>query len=266
MMYVFIHLSITLYIGVYMNFADILQARKENFVPFEGKVAHHRKPRSLIRSIADAKREGKSPVIAEIKPASPTAGQLRRVDDVAAMALELKNNGACGISVLTEPRFFGGSLEDLRKARCGLPILRKDFLFHPSQIKESYACGADSVLIIASFFNVGELSAMIVESLSFGMEPLVEVHGEGDVERAGRAGARLYAINNRDKDTLKIDLRRTERLAPLIDGVKVSASGIETPSQLKSALEYCDAALIGSALMKSPDPGKALRSLVYGGL
>lgn len=265
MMYVFIHLSITLYIGVYMNFADILQARKENFVPFEGKVAHHRKPRSLISSIAGAKREGKSPVIAEIKPASPTAGQLRRVDDAAAMALELKNNGACGISVLTEPRYFGGSLDNLQRAACGIPLLRKDFLFHSSQIKESYAFGADCVLLIASFFNVKELSAMVSESRSFGMEPLVEVHGEGDVERAGQAGARLYAINNRDKDTLKVDLGRTKRLAPLIDGVKVSASGIGTPEQLAAALKYCDAALVGSALMRSQDPGKALRGLVYGG-
>jgi len=255
-----------MYIGELMNFADILQARRENFVPFEGNVAYERKPLSLIRSIADVKRKGMGPVIAEIKQASPTAGQLRRVGDAAAMARELKDNGACGISVLTEPQFFGGSLEDLRKARCGLPLLRKDFLFHPSQIKESYACGADSVLLIASFFNVEGLTAMVDGSRSLGMEPLVEVHDEVDVERAASSGARLYAINNRDKDTLKVDLGRTGRLAPLIDGVKVSASGIETPEQLAAVLKYCDAALIGSALMRAPDPGKTLRSLVYGGL
>jgi indole-3-glycerol phosphate synthase len=181
------------------------------------------------------------------------------------MALELKNNGACALSVLTEPRFFGGSLDNLEGAKCGIPLLRKDFLFHPSQMAESYARGADSALLISSFFSAGELAALIDGARSFGMEPLEEVHDERDVERAGRAGARLYAINNRDKDTLKIDLGRTKRLAPLIGGVKVSASGIETPEQLASALEYCDAALIGSALMKSSDPGKALRSLVYGG-
>jgi indole-3-glycerol phosphate synthase len=254
-----------MYIGVHMNFADILQARKESFVPFEGKVARHRRPRSLIYAIAGAKKQGKRPVIAEIKPASPTAGQLRRVDDVAAMALEFEDNGACGISILTEPRFFGGSLDDLRKARCGIPILRKDFLFHPSQIKESYAYGADSVLLIASFFDADELSAMVGESRSLGMEPLVEVHDEGDIERAGLAGARLYAINNRDKDTLEVDLGRTKRLAPLIDGVRVSASGIGTQGQLAEALKYCDAALVGSALMRSRDPGEALRGLVYGG-
>lgn len=249
-----------------MNFADILQARKEDFRPFEGPVARRRKPLSLVDAISGAKSRGMRPVIAEIKPASPTAGKLRRVDDPAAVALEYKNNGACGVSVLTEPRLFGGSLDSLRCAECGVPLLRKDFLFHPSQMAESYAYGADSVLLIASFFDVDGLASMVGEARSYGMEPLVEVHGKRDVERAEKAGARLYAINNRYKDTLKVDLDCTERLAPLIRGVKVSASGIRTPEQLAAVLEYCDAALIGSALMRAADPGKALRSLVYGGV
>ncbi len=265
-MYFFIHLRITLYIGVYMNFADILRARKEGFVPFEDDVACEREPLSLINSILEAKRRGRSPIIAEIKPSSPTTGPLRHVGNVAALARELKNGGACGISVLTEPRFFGGSLDNLQASACGIPLLRKDFLFHSSQIKESYAYGADSVLFIASFFNAEGLAALIDEARSYGMEPLVEVHDREDVERAASSGARLYAINNRDKDTLGVDLGRTERLAPLIDGVRVSASGIGTREQLAAVLEHCDAALIGSALMRSPDPGKALRELVYGGL
>ncbi len=248
-----------------MNFASILRARMENFVPFRGDVAFGRKPLSLVDAITSARSRGARPVIAEIKPSSPTAGQLRRVDDPAAMALELKDNGACALSILTEPRFFGGSLGSLEEAKCGIPLLRKDFLFHPSQMAESYAHGADSVLLIASFFNAGELSALVEEARSFGMEPMVEVHDERDAGRARGAGARLYAINNRDKDTLKIDLGRTKRLAPLIEGVKVSASGIGTPEQLEYALEYCDAALVGSALMKAPGPGIALRALVYGG-
>ncbi len=247
-----------------MNFADILQARKEKFRPFEGTVARRGRPLSLIDAIASARRHGRRPVIAEIKPASPTAGRIRQVDDVAAMALELRNGGACGISVLTEPQFFGGSLDSLEKAKCGIPLLRKDFLFHPSQMAESYAHGADSVLLIASFFSIEELAELIDKARFFGMEPLVEVHDENDVVRARRAGARLYAINNRDKDTLKVDLGRTGRLAPLIEGVKVSASGIETPEQLARALDHCDAALVGSALMRAPDPGNALRSLVHG--
>jgi indole-3-glycerol phosphate synthase len=248
-----------------LNFADILQARKHDYIPFSGEVAHDRVPSSLMGSIKDAQKEDRSPVIAEVKPASPTVGSLRHIGDVRALAREFKDNGACGISVLTEPRFFGGSIESLQKARCGLPVLQKDFIFHPSQVRESYACGADTLLLIASFFTDDDLAAMVGEARSYGMEPLVEVHGRADIERAASAGAKLYAVNNRDKDTLRIDLRRTGSLAPLIDGVIVSASGIETREQLLMMLEHCDAALIGSVLMKSPDPGKKLRSLVYEG-
>jgi len=225
-----------------------------------------RQPRSLIDHIMATKKKRLNPVIAEIKPASPTAGKFREAVDVAGTAAAFRDNGACGISVLTEPRFFGGSLDNLLMADQGLPILRKDFLFHPSQIKESYAFGADSVLLISSFFDRTSLREMLRESRDLGMEPLVEVHGKDDIERSRSAGALLYAINNRDKDTLKVDRKRTEKLAPFIDGIKVSASGIETPDQLKEALEYCDAALIGSALMKSADPGAMLRSLVQGGV
>ena len=248
-----------------LNFTDILRSRRENYTPYEGTIALNRRPRSLIDHISGAKEKGLNPIIAEIKPASPTAGRLRDSVDVAAMAASYRANGACGISVLTEPRFFGGSLSSLRLADQGLPVLRKDFLFHPSQIKESYAYGADSVLLIAAFFDEAALSEMLEGSRAFGMEPLVEVHGRDDVERARSAGARLYAINNRDKDTLEIDLKRTASLAPLIDGVKVSASGIGSPADLKDALKYCDAALIGSALMKAKDPGAALKAFVTGG-
>ena len=253
-----------MYVVNRLNFTDILQARKRDYVPYEGDAGPDRRPLSLVEFIAAAKQDGRPPVIAEVKPASPTAGRLRRVADVSSLALSFKNNGACGISVLTEPRFFGGSTASLKEASCGLPVLRKDFLFHPAQIKESFALGADSLLLIASFFSPDCLSDMISEARSYGMEPLVEVHGEDDIQRAGSAGATLYAVNNRDKDTLEVDLRRTARLAPLIDGTVVSASGIGTREQLMEALEYCDAALVGSALMRSKDPGKALSLLVYG--
>jgi len=186
------------------------------------------------------------------------------VGDVPSLAASFKNNGACGISVLTEPLFFGGSAGSLEKARCGLPVLRKDFLFHPSQIKESYALGADSLLLIASFFSADALAAMIARSRSYGMEPLVEVHGEGDIERAKSAGALLYAVNNRDKDTLEVDLRRTARLAPLIDGTVVSASGIENGRTAEGSAGILRCGARRGRLMRAPDPGKALRSLVYG--
>jgi indole-3-glycerol phosphate synthase len=106
---------------------------------------------------------------------------------------------------------------------------------------------------------------MIETARDYGMEPLVEVHDRRDAQVAMSAGARLTGINNRDKDTLKVDIRRTERLSRFVSGVTVSASGIETQEQLAYVLESCDAALIGSALMRAPDAGEALKSLVYGG-
>ncbi len=247
-----------------LNFNEILRARKEDYRPFVGAIEPVRKPSSLISAIATAKRRGRNPVIAEIKPASPTAGALRNIDP-ADIADIYERNGACAISVLTEPRFFGGSLEHLRAAAGRLPVLRKDFLFDPSQIREAYFYGADSVLLISSFFTADSLSRMLGEARRLGMEPLVEVHDAADIERAASAGARLYAVNNRDKDTLTVDLRRTERLAPLIDGVRVSASGIETPGDLRRMLQCCDAVLVGTALMRAENIGDALRSLVYGG-
>ena len=199
----------------------------EEYTPFEGAVTLDRQPKSLLSAISDAARDGRNPVLAEIKPASPTAGKLREVDP-AQLAECYAQNGACAISVLTEPRFFGGSLQHMKSASGRLPVLRKDFLFDPAQIREAYFYGADSVLLISSFFSADSLSGMIGEARRLGMEPLVEVHGPEDVERSGSAGAKLYAINNRDKNTLKIDLGRTERLASRINGVRVSASGIET--------------------------------------
>lgn len=250
-----------------LNFNDILRASQQNFRPFAIDVKVDRKPKNLISCINEAKRDGRNPVIAEIKPASPVSGMIREIDAPGAIAGEFERNGACGVSVLTEPIFFRGSLNNLRIASSStnIPVLRKDFLFDLSQIKESYYYGADSILLIAAFFDADKLSEMIHESRKYGMEPMVEVHDRSDAERASSSGALLYAINNRDKDTLRVDLNRTKRLSSMVKGIRVSASGIETPDQLQTMLEHCDAVLIGSSLMRSRDPGMSLRSFVYGG-
>ncbi|OPY30572.1 MAG: Indole-3-glycerol phosphate synthase [Methanocella sp. PtaU1.Bin125] len=249
-----------------LNFDEIMQACKEHYRPFTGDVPYIRKPRDLIRSIAAAAGDGRRPVIAEIKPASPTAGQIRQVDDPAELARDYEASGACGISVLTEPRYFRGSLEHLATAACvNVPVLRKDFLFDVAQVRESYFYGADSLLLISSFFHDDSLAHMIAACRDYSIEPLVEVHDLADIERSRAAGARLYAINNRDRHTLQVDRSRTARLAKHIDGVTVSASGISTVAQLDEALRYCDAALVGSALMSAREPGEMLKTLVYGG-
>lgn len=247
-----------------LDFDEIMQACKRDYRPFRQDVQFIRKPRSLIGSIEAAKKDSRRPVIAEIKPASPTAGQLRQIEDPASLARDYAACGACGISVLTEPRFFRGSLENLRQAsQADVPVLRKDFLFDPAQIKESYFYGADSLLLISSFFGIEPLAQMITGCRKYGIEPLVEVHDEDDIERASASRTRLYAINNRDRRTLKVDRSRTARLAKHIDGTTVSASGISTVAHLDEALRHCDAALVGTALMAAADPGKALKELVW---
>jgi indole-3-glycerol phosphate synthase len=247
-----------------LDFDEIMQACKRDYRPFRQDVPFIRRPLSLIDSIEAAKRDGRRPVIAEIKPASPTSGPIRQVDDPARLARDYADAGACGVSVLTEPRYFRGSLENLRQASLGdVPALRKDFLFDPAQIKESYFYGADSLLLISSFFNVEPLAQMIAGCRKYSIEPLVEVHDEDDIERASAGGARLYAINNRDRRTLKIDRSRTARLAGRINGTTVSASGISSVAHLDEALRHCDAALVGTALMSAADPAQALKELVW---
>jgi len=260
----YVHIRTKLYKVMVLDFHEILQACQRDYRPFRQDVPVIRKPRSLVAAIAAAERDGRRPVIAEIKPASPTAGLLRQVDDPGRLAGDYAGNGACGISVLTEPRFFRGSLESLRQASSAtVPVLRKDFLFDAAQVKESYFYGADSLLLISSFFAAESLAQMIRGCRKYGIEPLVEVHDEADIDRAASSGARLYAINNRDRRTLEIDRSRTTRLAGRINGTTVSASGISSRAQLDEALRHCDAALVGTALMAAADPGKALAGLVW---
>ncbi len=245
-------------------FAEILADCRRRFRGFKKKVEPERVPRSFEEAILAAKRQGVNPVIAEVKFASPR-GDIREPGDVEGIALAMQRGGACAISVLTEEKYFKGSLEYLRRVSevCSLPVLRKDFIFAEEQVDEAYYYGADSVLLIASFFSEKELSALISRCRHFGMEPLVEVHSAQDISLAERCGARIYVVNNRDKDTLEIDLSRSERLAKLIDGIKVSASGISSEEELKRVLRHCDAALIGTSIMRSEDIEAATRGLVY---
>lgn len=250
-----------------MSFRTIMEECRARYAGFHEAVKADRKPRSFAEAIEAKRAVGLNPVIAEIKPSSPTAGRLAEVKDPGSLAGALVAGGACGLSVLTEEKYFGGSLANLREvaAVASVPVLRKDFLFAQEQVGESYHYGADSVLLISSFFDVPTLERFLGEARRLRMEPLVEVHSREDIERSREAGAEIYVINNRDKDTLEVDLGRTRALAGEIGGVKISASGIETQEDLRYALRYCDAALVGSAIMGAPDPGAKVRELVHGG-
>ncbi|RMF89086.1 MAG: indole-3-glycerol-phosphate synthase [Methanobacteriota archaeon] len=249
-----------------VNFDSILERCRERYTPFQIEIERTRKPLNMAAAIEKARSEGRNPVISEIKYRSPT-GMNRQSAPPQEIARAMIKGGACAISVLTEPEFFGGSLETLRtvKEASSVPVLRKDFLFHPAQIPESYYYGADSVLLISSFFTTERLKDMVRRSRDLGMEPVVEVHSHEDIERASAAGARIYLINNRDKDTLELDIGRTAAFAPHIrGGVKISASGIEDAAQLREVLNHADAALIGTSIMNAEDIESKVSSFVEG--
>lgn len=204
--------------------------------------------------------------ILEVKKASPSLGAIAAGADPAAVARGYAGV-ADGLSVLTDARFFGGSLGDLRATRAEFdgPILAKDFFIDPRQVAEARIAGADAVLVMLSVLDDGEAQAMIAEAELLGIDALVEVHDEAQMRRARGLGARLIGINNRDLRDLSIDLAATERLAPLAgDATVISESGIASRADVDRLARRVDGFLVGSALMKSADPAAAARSLIFG--
>ncbi|NPV60164.1 MAG: indole-3-glycerol phosphate synthase TrpC [Actinobacteria bacterium] len=206
-------------------------------------------------------------VIAEIKRSSPSRGPIRPELVVEELVVAYERGGACALSVLTEPAFFSGSMEDLRQAARAtrLPVMRKDFILHPYQLLEARAAGASAVLLLVALLGEGGLAFMLGEARRAGLEALVEVHDEEEVEIALRAGADVLGINNRDLRTLHVDLDTTRRLARIVPGemVLVSESGYSRAEDLAGLKALgVDAVLVGGHLSGSDDPEAALRELV----
>jgi len=216
--------------------------------------------RDFLSAVADAKADGRVPVIAEIKPASPGKA-FREIPPAAAaeLAWEMEEAGAVAISVLTEPGVFRGSLENLdtvRKNVC-LPVLRKDFIIDRVQFEEAES---DLVLLIAGILEK-ELGDFVELAFQKGFEPIVEVHNRKELELALETAARVIGINNRNFETLNIDLGITEELAPVVreydldHGTKhliISESGMNSAEDVRRVIQAgADAVLIGSALMES---------------
>lgn len=203
-------------------------------------------------------------LIAEIKRATPSQGALDLDLDASRLASAYAAGGAAAISVLTEPDHFKGSLDDLHAARsAGLPLLRKDFVLDAFQLLEARAAGADSVLLIVRILGA-ELPGFVAASRTLGMEPLVEVFDETDLQRAIEAGARVVGINHRDLETFEVDNQRTAMLAPLAPAgtVIVAASGVSTRAEVEElAAAGADALLVGQSLVTSRDPAAKLREL-----
>lgn len=218
------------------------------------------------RSLAGTLTQPGSRFILEIKKASPSAGIIRSGADAAKLA-----EGYAGVadvlSVLTDGKFFGGSLEDLKAARRHLngPILAKDFFIDPRQVAEARIAGADAVLVMLSLVDDKIARELIAEAKRFGMDALVEVHDESEMRRANALGAEIIGINNRDLRDLSIDLATTERLAKLAGGrAVISESGIGLRSDVDRLAGHVDGFLIGSSLMRASDPAMAARELIFG--
>jgi indole-3-glycerol phosphate synthase len=209
-------------------------------------------------------------VIAEIERSSPSAGKLADIPDAAALAAEYEAGGARCISVLTEPRYFGGSLEDLAAVRqaVDVPVLCKDFIVSSYQVHEARAHGADLVLLIVAALEQQVLVGLRERIESLGMTALVEVHDEREADRALEAGARVIGVNARDLRTMRVDRSVFERIAPGLPNhvVKVAESGVRGPHDLiRYASAGADAVLVGEGLVTKKSPREAVAELVTAG-
>jgi indole-3-glycerol phosphate synthase len=209
-------------------------------------------------------------VIAEVKRSSPANGTLAPIADPAALAQDYQAGGASIISVLTEPRWFKGSLADLAAVRQAVtvPVLRKDFVLGSYQLWEARAHGADMILLIVAALDQNALVSLVERALSIGLVPLVEAHTDGEVARAVAAGAKVIGVNARDLTTLALDREMFGRLAPLMPPgvVKVAESGIRGPHDLLAyAAAGADAVLVGESLVTGKDPRSAVAELVTAG-
>jgi len=222
------------------------------------------------RSLREALRGATVPaVIAEVKRSSPSAGWIDVDADAGSLARVYEAGGAAAISVLTEPRHFGGSLADLRlvRATAGIPVIRKDFLIDPDQLVEARAAGADSVLLIAACLDDGLLDRMLTAARALGMEPLLETHSNRDLERALATDAEIIGVNARDLETLEVDFPAAlERLRSIpSDRVAALESGIASHVDVAAAVAAgASAILVGEALMRSADAAAAIAGLIRG--
>jgi indole-3-glycerol phosphate synthase len=231
------------------------------------------RPRNFFGAVVNGHTRGSTSVIAEVKRKSPSAGVLCENFNPVDIALAYEKHGAAAISCLTDSEFFGGSLEYISQIReaVALPVLRKDFIVDEYQIWEARAAGADAVLLISEVLSEGELVDFMILAQKLGMTTLVEAHDMGNLLKVQQyvgfphAGYCLLGINNRNLETMTTDINHTIRMVDVVEdaSIVVSESGITKPADLdKLRIHGIHIVLVGESLMKQPDPGKALSSLI----
>ena len=252
---------------------DIVARKKERLIELKSKSIQAElekaatlasKPRNFTAAL---ERRGKPAVIAEIKKASPSAGEIRANLEVAEIAAGYERAGAAAISVITEEDFFQGKLRYLTEVKkaVSLPILCKDFIIDPIQVVAARAAGADALLLIAAILEQSSLLELLAMVRDLSIASLVEVHNQEEMERVLTTDARIIGINNRNLRTFQVSLDTTFTLRPSVpsDRLVVSESGIQKQSDLQSlASAAVDAVLVGTSLMRAEDPGAKLRELL----
>ncbi len=239
---------------------DEIVAKKKN------EVVTKRKAGSFYRALKQGRGVA---VIAEIKRKSPSKGVLRKNFNPVLLARQFEKGGASALSVLTDEKYFGGSIGILKKVRqaTGLPILRKDFIIDASQVHESKAIGSDAILLIADILSKKKLASLGRLAARLGLDVLYETHTEKDLKKVLPLKPKILGVNNRDLRTFRVDLKTTEKLAKKIPAgvLLVSESGIRNAADMAKLKKFgVKAVLVGESLMIKKDAGAALKKLIRG--
>lgn len=243
----------------------VVEQRREQtpLAALHDRAWYHQPTRGFARSLSGNTRR----IIAEVKRSSPSKGLIRADFNPVAIGRDYADHGASAISVLTEERFFQGSLTSLEeiKAAVTVPLLRKDFIIDPYQLTEARSYGADAILLIAALLESPLLRDLRERATALSLDSLVEVHNEEELDSALESGADIIGINNRDLKTFHVSLATTEKLAPRIPAgtLSVCESGIDDPEQIRQVERWgIHTFLIGEALMRAPSPGRKLQELL----
>ena len=223
--------------------------------------------KNFKKALEKAHLQKKPGIIAEIKKASPSKGNIKLDINPEIYARKYEQAGACAVSVLTEEFYFKGSSKDLAAASksVSIPVLRKDFIISSFQIYESKALGANSILLINKLLEKRQLENYIKLARELKMEPLVEIHSEWEIESALTCGAKIIGINNRNLETLETDLEVSKRVAPLLtkDIIPVEASGISSPLDIRKGMKSkIYNFLVGESIVRTENPEKFISDLI----